>query len=653
MKENNKKFVNDLKVRTIFPFYIDSINPNFFGSINKFNNKVYNRKIYQKLSSLNIEELKKLSKIEGISSHSTILLLINRIIKKIVSKTGTKKNDLFIEKGLDKNNQPLYVEEKIEIYDFKVIGNTQSDRRYIYAVDIDKDTYLFNYVEQIQFSFYLDEKNNMISGGVSWNWGNDNKPNSTENVIEKTYITSLIKYFISREFKEITLNNILTILDDWKSKDNNNLLKIKKSWNDLVESKIIDGSNMELKLKKYLLNELFYSILITLMVSLAVVEELKIYFRHDKPEIYQVLLKKGITYNNNDDQDCVEDFENILDLIKKNYFTATKTNFKKISDADDFIQALINFDKKENIYFGNLLLSYEIIRNSDIPFFDEEDDIFMNSKDLKLLFILTMKPEMLGIDNTSHEFIKYKELINLIKSFDFENDEWEESINSYIDKTICEWNYDYVSFLNKDLTILIIKNNNPIDFVLSKKLNYDYDANRKLFNNYLWSQIYAHAIIYKIKDKEQKFNQNKIKYPHLLRQYIYDVEQLHFDWYDDFYGLPQLKKIIKKIDDFKELNKSISLLNKKINKEDKIYGKSKERENIAFAFIAASIFGITDFLTTVYTILTVSNPQNGFKLENFIVIGIGIFLALIMFCMLLYTIINPIIKKHKHKKNGG
>ena len=42
MVKEIKKFVNDLRVRTIFPFYIDNINDNFFSSINKYNNKSYN-----------------------------------------------------------------------------------------------------------------------------------------------------------------------------------------------------------------------------------------------------------------------------------------------------------------------------------------------------------------------------------------------------------------------------------------------------------------------------------------------------------------------------------------------------------------------------------------------------------------------------------
>ncbi len=665
MVKEIKKFVNDLKVRTIFPFYIDNINENFFSSINKYNNKSFNRKIASRLNNLKIEELKKLKEIEDISSHNTLLLLVNRIIKKIVSKTGTDKYDLFVEKDIDKNNQPIYVEEKNEIYDFNVIGNVQKDRRYIYAIDIDKRSYLFNYVEQIQFSFYLDEKNKMVSGGVSWNWGNDNKPTNQEDVNEKVYITNLIKYYLTREIKDISLNNIISIFDNDTNNNQNKKRKfvtkqnyeknitlesLRNSWKELITKKILNKSNYSDKLGKYLLNELFYSLMNTLMISLAVFEELKIYFRHNEPEIYGPLLKRVLTTNDNDNQNYTEDFFELFAFLKKNYFNFEKINLKKILDADDAIQALIKFDKIENLYFGEPLLSYEIIRNSDIPFLDEDDDVFMNSVELKTLFLMTMDPQIFGIHHNNHNFINYSELNTMLSNINYNLENWKDVLDEKIDQTICEWNYDYVSFLNQDLTFLIVKNNNPIDFISTKKNNYDYDANRKLFNNYLWSQIYAHAIIYKMKDLELKFNTNKVKYPQLLRGYILQVEQLHFDWYDDFYGLPQIKKVIKKIDEFKQLNKSISLLTKKINREDKIYGKSKERLNISFAFIAASLFGITDFLTMVFTVLTVKDTTKGLLLENIITIAAGCFISFIMLLILLFSIISPIIKKRKMKK---
>ena len=56
------------------------------------------------------------------------------------------------------------------------------------------------------------------------------------------------------------------------------------------------------------------------MVSLAVYEELKIYFRHSEPEIYIPLLKRIITIKEDLNQDYLEDFNQLAILLKNNYF---------------------------------------------------------------------------------------------------------------------------------------------------------------------------------------------------------------------------------------------------------------------------------------------------------------------------------------------
>lgn len=652
--KKNTIFVSDLKVRTIFPFFIDNINNNFFGSLKKYHNKVLNKKIASKLSNLKLDELKKIKDIENISSNEMIKLLIDRVIKKIVAKTGNKKCDFFVEKSRDKNGNPIFVEIKNELHDFEIIGNLNKQRRHIYAIDVNKQSYLFNYVEQIQVTFYLDEKNKMISGGISWNWGNDNKPDSTENLVDKVYINSFVKYFITREFNDISLSSLISILEEKSDskKDNDDDNKLKQVWNDLVYKKILKNNVLTDKEKKYYLNDLYYSILNLLIISLIICEELKIYFRHQTPEMYQPLLKKFVTTNDDLNNDAKQDYEQLIIFSKKNYLTIYNTHIKEILNQDDPIQALIKFYKHDTLYFGESLLSYEIIRNSDIPFLDEDDDIFMNNNNLKILYLLSMDPRMFGVHYSTGDFIKYCDLVNMIKKIDFSDQEWNKVLNEKIDVSVCEWNYNYISFINEDLSFLIIKNNNN-NVNLLKTSKKEFDPNRKLFNNYLWAQIYVNAIIYKMKNRETKFKENKSKYPFLLREYIYDVEKLHFDWYDDFYGLPQLKKIIKKIDNFKHLNKSITNLNRKIQREDKAYGKSKERKNVAFAFITASIFGVVDFLTMIYTVLTVSNPSAGFKpIENIVAISIGGFLATIMLGILLYTLLTPIIKRKQYKKKG-
>ena len=653
--KDNKNFINDLKTRIVLPFYIDEINPRFFDSLQKYRNHGLSTKILSKIEkNIGLKEVKKILDTESISDHNTILLLINRIIKKIVAKTGTKEHDLFVEKGYEDNKQPYFVEEKYESYDLKVIGDIHSDRRYIYAIDIDRSTYLFKYIEQIQFSFYLDENNKMLSGAVSWNWGNETKGDKYD-IFERIYMNSLVRCFFSKELKNISLNNILALFGDVinnNSKGDINVDKLFMKWSQLVQDKFLNDNSFSKEKMSWYTNELFYSILIVLMISLAVYEELKIYFRHSEPEIYIPLLKRIITIKEDLNQDYLEDFNQLAILLKNNYFHWGKIKWKKIMDADEAINALIQFDEDENRSFGIPMWNYEIIRNSDVPFLDEESSLFSSNREVTIFYLLTMNPELFGLNDTNFNFIRYSDLVKNIKEWKLD-DEWNKIISNLVDKTICEWNYDYISFYNKSLTSIIIKNNNPILIKNKNKYEYEVDANRKLFNNYLWAQIYTQALVWKTNDIEANFDAYKNKYPHLLRNYCYELDKLHFDWYDNFYGLPEIRRIIAKINDFHDINKMINHLKNKINRADKIYGKGKERRNIAFAFITATLFGITDFLTVVFSILTVSDSIEGIKNPaNVGTITFGTALVFILFLILINAIFKPLYIKRKYKKEN-
>ena len=97
----------------------------------------------------------------------------------------------------------------------------------------------------------------------------------------------------------------------------------------------------------------------------------------------------------------------------------------------------------------------------------------------------------------------------------------------------------------------------------------------------------------------------------------------------------------------------INHLKNKINRADKIYGKGKERRNIAFAFVTATLFGITDFLTVVFSILTVSDSSEGIKNPaNVGTITFGTVLVFILFLILINAIFKPLYIKRKYKKEN-
>ena len=673
---NNRKtqnFVNDLKIRNLFPFYIENVNTKFFSSIQN----VYKSKQAKNVPSfiksrLDSDEIKKFWQFQDISSHENINLLINQLVTQLASKLGDSKG-LFNKKGFTKFNQTLYVEEKYEIYDLKIIGDVYSDRRFIYAIDINPSSYLFEFLEQIQIFFYLDEKKKLVSGAFSLNWGNDNKSNSDENAIEKVYLNSFIKLFVSKEIGAISINNMLGLMSEsfsvknkktksknkLESKNNKNSIEIlKEKWELLLESKILNGFQKESKKISekrivYYKNDLFFSIVNVILICLAIYEELRKYFTNKDPELYLPLLGKTNTLQKENSMDGKMDFEFLIKFLKKRFFHFGKTKIAEIQSSEDAIAALIKFDKFENESFGNIISSYEIIRNSDIPFLDEDDDVFLNSKDSKILFLMIMKSELFGINSNNHSFTNYADLNEFIKEKDFDKN-WNQTLDDLIDETICEWNYDYISFINSKSESFIIKNNNPIK-IISNLNDYEKDHNRKIYNNYVWANVYTQTLIWMMKDIEEEISAQRFSNPEMLRSYVSRLESLQFDRYDSFYGISQVKNIVAKINEFHDFNYLNKLLVDKANKEDKLYGKGKERKNIGLAFMSTAVYGLLDFFTMVFSVLTVTvNDDYDIMThpEKMIIIVIGSFFTLILISVLIYSSIVPVfINYRKNKRN--
>lgn len=668
MKNGNKNsFIDTLKLRNFFPFYIDNVNPKFFSTVNHVNRHKLSKNKYQKfINKLDKEETLKFNNSQSILDHDNIQSLLNQIAWKIVAKTGNNKYDFFLKDGQTNYNHPQYVKERNEQYDLKILGNPFSDKRYIYSIDVDKNSYLYDFVEQIQIAFFIDEKNKTITGGFSLNVGKEKLLNSFDKIIERMYLNSLLKNFIHRELSPLSVNNFFSIIDLYsdidysfqkkepqKEKINKKSLDIlKNEWKDFLKEKVFNQKTVFDDKRDYYENDLFYAFLNVLLCCLTIYEQLRKYFTSKEPEVFLPLFKNVEYIKINDDQTPEQDFYELINLLKNRYFyfSKNKKNLKGIKSAEDAIEALIEFDHLENESFGSFSTSYELTRNIDIPFLDEDDDIFVNSKELKILYLLIYNPEILGMKKMSLEFLDFYSFSKNINDLKID-ESWNTLLNDLIDKTICEWNYDYVSFIDKDFSNLIIKNYNPIKTEKNTiNTNYDIDPNKKIYDNYLWSFIYTKTLIWKLKDIEENSQIAKYEEPWRLRGYLNELELLRLDWLDSFYGIPQVKVIVKKIDSFYSFNSLNKILEVRITKDDKLYGKGKERKNLAATFVSATIFGLLDYFTMVFSILTVPNPSGNVDASNMAIIVIGTIFALILFTILFYKVISPLFSKKRNKQ---
>lgn len=666
---NRSDFINKFKIRNFFPFYIENINNQFFSTVKKTNKNLFTRNKFQNfISDLDKEEMEKFNDSQAILDHDNIQSLLNQIVWKIVAKTGNNKYDLFLADGHTNYGHPQYVKEKNEFYDLKILGNVYSDKRYIYSIEIDPESYLYDFVEQIQIAFFIDEKNKTITGGFSLNLGQDKLLNSFDEIIRKMYMNSLIKNFVHRELSPLSVNNFLSIIDlydeikidgqnevhDMTKINKKSILDLKKEWKDFLNEKIFTNKSNFIVDKQLYENQLFYATLNVFLSCLTIYEELKKYFSSKEPELFLPLFKRVEYVKVNDDQTYEQDLYELIHLLKNRYFYFKKDNkksLKKIKSAEDAIEALIKIDQMENVSFGNISTSYELTRNIDIPFLDEDDDVFMNSKELKIIYLLIFNPSVLGMNYLSLDFLKYDNFYKNISTINID-DSWNELLDTTIDKTICEWNYDYVSFIDQNFSNLIIKNDNPIKKNIGndQEIKYEIDPNKKIYDNYLWSFIYTKTLMWRLTDIEENMKIDKIERPWKLRDYLNQLELLRLDWHDTFYGITQVKIIVKKIDSFFNFNSLNKILKEKITKEDKLYGKGKERKNLAAAFVSAGIFGLLDFFTMVYSVLTVQNSDNKLTPVNIAIISIGSIFAICLFAILMYKMFSPLISKKKNKQ---
>lgn len=657
--------IKDLKIRNIYPFYISNPNSIFFSTnIRKYKNNLIYKKMISNFSEK--DEVEKILEIEKINYHNTIQKIIDNTLKKINLIIGSKNVSIFLPKKNYEASEAIFAVDKDKVNDLKILGDKTADKRYIFGIDINPESYLGKYVSEIQINFYFDEKNKMISGAASLNWSD--KESDEENfskIIEKVFTNRMCRFFLENEFKKISIAGILNLFDDLKIDNKDEIYlncKIKKNWDNYFNKKLLN--NKEPKSQKEM-DDLFNSMFISKMLILIIYEDLKSYFTSKNPEIFLSSINKNNEFENKKESiNSNNDFINLFKFVKSRYVFYTELDFEEIETADEAYDLIKNISRLEEQSYWYSIPSYEITRNSDVPFFIENEDIFLENKDFKLFFLFTMYPQLFGTEITNTNFSTLSEIISLFEKIDFKDTEIEKDLINKSNSLVCERNYDYITFINPSLSFLIIKNDNPLSeqYKLNKNENWIKDPNFKLFNNYLWAIIYNQSKLWKLISIEQLAKFNKEKAPGKLRNYLYEVNALQFDWYDEFYGLFEIKKIIQKINSYSNFTDSLALFNKKLNRDDQRYGKSKERHYLSFGVSTAAIFGILDFFTCIFTIITVQNqniygdPSQGISgsihdPRNMSIIGIGAVLAFILLTILIYAITIRLKDNYHAKKN--
>ncbi|WP_027121889.1 MPN338 family protein [[Mycoplasma] imitans] len=626
----DKKILEKLSINTTYPFYIDNVNVKFFNSLQQHPNKYFVNKILPKIKTkLDEEELEKLKELDDLTRKDRIKLMLNLALKKIVSKTGSSNNDFFKVLGYDQFHEPLYIAEK-EVVVNELIHNEYEERRYKYFIDVNKDSYLYQYAHRIDLWFYLNEENKILSGSFSFEVLNLQDDSLNEELVyEKIYLISLIKYFIYKQISPLSLNNIIDIIDnddflsnfDKKSnkEQQNNLNKniykkslsyevLKSNWDNLITDKFLSHKDYDQEKKNRIKDDLFYAIMNLTMINLALYQELKSYFNSENPELILSILKNPTQIKSDPDQRPFNDFIELSKHLKNSYIkkNSTKIDWNKIDDIDGLVNAAKKEQAAQDYEAFNTSINFLELQVKDQEVFASSSDFLLKHQSIFLIYSLIINPNRFGLNSNTTQIVKYSDLIKNLKNM-YITEGSKKTIIKDINQSEVEINKNYISFINSSN-----------DFVIIKK------DNRQLLNFYVWAIIYSESRKWIHHDIEYDFNNDRIvKTSNFYRQKIEALENLKFDWYDDFYGIPAIKIIVKKIDQVSSIKSSIDILVGTIKQKDALLKKDFERKTMVIAYVVALFIGFINFFGMIFTILAVTKPEEGLTTTNIIVISIA------------------------------
>ncbi len=157
-------------------------------------------------------------------------------------------------------------------------------------------------------------------------------------------------------------------------------------------------------------------------------------------------------------------------------------------------------------------------------------------------------------------------------------------------------------------------------------------------------------------DYSKAFEKNRTSDPSLLRSNLTVINRLRY--LSEYFQNASLKYdlLYTKAKQYMQIDKFINDMIRKVNHEDEIFGKFKERIYLSLGIISAVVFGIVEFFNCVWTILTVSQEvvdKSVLDPRNIIFISIGTILVLFLLVTILVFMTRrlylfEINKKHKN-----
>ncbi|QZX49464.1 MPN337 family protein [Mycoplasma sp. E35C] len=619
MKFNGeKKFVFDIK--NIVNFNIQQINKTFLDS-NLFNESS------SKISKNNYKLLKANNEdffdVQSLLNEESIGDIVNFSLKKINSIIGTNALNHFDVIRHDEYGEPFFVNITHINNDFEIEANQSQDLRFVFELYVKDYSYLNQYCDKIQINLMFDEINKIISGNFVF--FKQSSEVDFNNFLKQVYRNFFAKNFLKEHLANNSLRSQIRLFEDLAiNKQDNSFYLSSKLKNQFVKSlKNLDENN-ELNIDH---EEFFYSINILNFIILMIYEDLKAFFQSNKPVSFLDFIQRKTNLSNVKSNAYAElDFLNLFNYINSKYFFNHELNIQQeevesLEDALDLINEFYELYEFEEKSLSDQILNFEILLK------DKHLDNY------QIIVLMLMYPEIFGLDTKNYMNTSLEVLYKTCEQFNV-ND--QSDYQKKHDAVLCELNQNYECFINPNKDFLIIKS---------------FFENLNLFEIYNWALIYDHLYESKYLSISNAFYQQKNDQPQIMRELLNELNQLKYYTLKQIYGLGNIEIVLNKLMQYNDFDNTINQFIKTINRDDQMYGKSKERRYLLLGIITAFLFGLMDFLTTIFSILPVKQEDAEISSKNIasiIVIAAGSFLATVL---LIILTINVFKRHFKNKKN--
>ncbi|GAA5414369.1 hypothetical protein [Ureaplasma ceti] len=656
--ETNMQLINGFKNFEkfyVFPFFINNVKHEFFSVF----------KPEPKPSFFNFHKDNKINKnlrarwndIHKNSAEQGILYVLNQIFSKIVGDTGTKEIELF-DVLQTENDKPFFViADDSNNLRTDILGDFHEDKRFSYKVQVNKKSYLADFIQAMKFNFYFDETLNKIDGAIIWESDNNELLNSVQS-IERYYFVNFIYTFIRDQFFPLSLESFLNLFKTAKNSKkyvNDHIMPAKvvdfsaitinhlqQSWECLIEKNFLNhATDLGDNEVNYFKKDLFYEVMMMMLIMCVSIEEIKNFLTSENPEELLAILATETHKNSSIERDLSGDFLAVVKLVM-NIKDENQKSVKKKKIKEKHLSRLSK--TYDYYYFCDPVVLYKT--DIDHRINPSALKTYLQDNDFLFYMLFTMlfpdKSMLDSVENMVSLFdvkMNYLKLVNLDKTY-------------YIDqimKFCCENDLYTHSFVKENMIVIF----NCPSAVENKTI-------KSSVPYYLWSEVFIQSRIFEMKlirEINTEITNSKILWKNVMyRKILRDMQDIYYDDQNHFYGVTNISNIVNSLSETANFNKIWNELYDDIQFEDELHKRGTERSNFMLSFVIAISVGYLNYFAMVFSATSDSQIVgmgwpgiDGNYPWVFTAIAAGACVELVNMFVLAYAEFRALYTKHQYK----